>query len=402
MKGASFRETFIDRTDPDTGRTVRQLTSSPGNHHHLYFTSNSFNKNNDTVLFISDRSNGHPNLFKLNLVTGETVQLTDNRDGYLLSYVYYDGNPYRGLGKASPSFEPSTGQLLYIQGNEVRLLHVETLEERVIYTLPGEVMTGFTHLSSDGRYACVPYISAEAFRVPPGNEFHHIRDKVMRERLESHVLVIDTETGEGDVRFAHQGWITHVQFHPKDPSQILFNHEGGRVAQRIWLYKDGKIRKIRDQSPEGLSIWVCHEMWQRDGHRIIYHGSKTVDGVSGVNFVGMAQLDGAGMTECDGSEDEIVELHFPQNMRAYGHFTVSSDDERLVTDGVIDSSSIHLVRAGWENRELSWELLCRHHSSFSVQDVHPHPIFSHDDRYVLFTSDAHNERSKGNLYLVEL
>lgn len=35
-----------------------------------------------------------------------------------------------------------------------------------------------------------------------------------------------------------------------------------------------------------------------------------------------------------------------------------------------------------------------------VQDVHPHPIFSYNDQYILFTSNAHNQVKKGNIYLV--
>ncbi|ULL14425.1 hypothetical protein DVH26_08160 [Paenibacillus sp. H1-7] len=402
-KGNVLKHQMVKRKDDQTGRTVTQLTSLPGNHHHLYFTSSSFTADNRHILFISDAGTGSPNLFKLALDDGTAVQLTDNRDGYMKSYVYYDGNPYRGLAKASPSFAPAAGKLLYIQGCEVRLLDVHTLDERVIYVLPERVMTGFTHLSCDGRYACIPYIDADAFAVGEGNPFGLIRDKVKKERMSSHIVVVDTATGEPLYSFAHQGWVTHVQFHPRDPSIVLFNHEGGMVEQRIWLYDHGVITKVRDQSDGGPSLWICHEMWASEGKAVIYHGTRGVPNDPAmkdspreqgqiVSFVGFM----------DTTDGQCTELSFLPEMTAYGHFTASTDDTLLVTDGIIDVHSIHLCRTDWRQRELDMTLLCRHNSSFTVQDVHPHPIFSHDDRYILFTSDTHNERTQGNVYLIDL
>lgn len=401
MKGMRVVHKIIEHQDPISGKTVRQLTSLPGNHHHLYFTSSSFTRDNMQVLVISDLGGSSPNLFKLHIETGEMVQLTNNTDGILKSYVYYDGVPYKGLGKASPSYNPQADTLLYIQGNEVRLMNVGTLEEETLYTLPDGVMTGFTHLSADGRYACIPYISSEAFEVGEGNPFTLIRQKVEREQLESHVLIIDTQLKKGEVWFSQAGWITHVQFHPTDHRKILYNHEGGMVEQRIWLYDNGRIARIRDQRDQDSKLWICHEMWLKEGIGVIYHGTTGVPNDPSMmdlekkeeeisSFVGCIHLDGG----------SYVEMRFPASMKSYGHFTVSSSDELLVTDGIIDPKQIHLVHANWKDGTFSWTPVCAHNSSFAVQDVHPHPIFSHDDKYILFTSDAHNALTKGNLYLV--
>ncbi|MCR8630372.1 oligogalacturonate lyase family protein [Paenibacillus radicis (ex Xue et al. 2023)] len=402
MKGNITKHTMSKAEENETGRLVTRLTSLPGNHHHLYFTSSSFTANNRQVLFISDMVQGNPNLYKLSLEDGETVQLSDNRNGIMKSYVYYDGKAYQGLAKASPSYSAATNRLLYIQDHKVILIDVETLESEMVYALPAHVMTGFTHLSACGRYACIPYLSSEAFEVGSGNPFTLIRDRVADRRLESKVLVIDMQTGVAEPYFSHQGWITHVQFHPEDHRTILFNHEGGMVDQRIWLYRNGRIEKVRDQSNQSNSLWVCHEMWSKDGSTILYHGTRGIPNDPSMkrnestehaaSFVGTANL----------SDGTYSEIEFPQHMTAYGHFTVGNDLDLLLTDGIIDAQSIHLCRTDWLSGQLTYERICHHHSSFTVQDVHPHPIFSHDDRYVLFSSDAHNEREKGHLYLVEL
>lgn len=403
MGKSEIRHTIRIYEDERTGRSVRQLTSLPGNHHHLYFTSTSFTADNAHALYLSDPGDGSPNIYKLSLQDGHSVRLTNNGGGFMRSYVYYDGVPYDGLAKASPSFSPAAGRLAYIQGRDVLLADVENMETETIYRLPPDVMTGFTHISADGRYVCVPYIPSAAFEVGPGNPFPLIRDKVHGEGIESRVLVIDAETGRGEVRFAQVGWITHVQFHPNDPETILYNHEGGAVDQRIWLYRDGRIEKVRDQSTHTSGrLWICHEMWTRDGERILYHGtrgvpsdpalSETAGKDSVVSFVGCA----------DPASGAYREVDFPASMSAYGHFTESGDRGRLVTDGVVDAHSLHLCEVDWEAGRLEYRRLCMHGSSFSVQDVHPHPIFSHDSRLVLFTSDAHNERTRGHLYLIEI
>ncbi|WP_168119973.1 oligogalacturonate lyase family protein [Paenibacillus sp. HB172176] len=403
MKGATVQHQVIERKDPETGKVVRQLTSLPGNHHHLYFTSSSFTADKKHILYISDDGSGNPNLYKLSIADGRAIQLTDNRNGIMRSYVYYDGNPNRGLAKASPSYNAESNNMLYIQDNEVRLIDVDTLEEKCLCRLPSHAMTGFTHLSSAGRLAAVPIIPAEAFRVPPGNPFSQIRMKVQEEGIASSMLQIDTETGHCDTLFRQVGWITHVQYHPQDSSQLLYNHEGGMVEQRIWLYDGETIQKIREQMPGPDSLWICHEMWSQQGQGVIYHGTSGIPNDPAMRELGRAEDEIVSFVGYyDRAAQRYDEVSFPPEMKAYGHFTSNSKDTLLVTDGVIDDASIHLIEPNWPGRSASWTKVCAHNSSFKVQDVHPHPIFSREDRYVLYTSDAHNEEGKGNIYLVEL
>lgn len=53
----------------------------------------------------------------------------------------------------------------------------------------------------------------------------------------------------------------------------------------------------------------------------------------------------------------------------------------------------------YEDNRVKVGLLCCHNSSFKVQSSHPHPIFTRDDRHVLFSSDNGNGNS--NIYLAE-
>ena len=67
----------------------------------LYFTCSSLSADDQRIYLISDKD-GHPNVYVKDLNSGVEQRLTDNRHGILKSYVYFDGNPGRGLGKASP------------------------------------------------------------------------------------------------------------------------------------------------------------------------------------------------------------------------------------------------------------------------------------------------------------
>src|SRR5580698_10178825 len=96
-----------------------QVTHSAGNDQLLYFTSTSLLADNRGLVFSSDRT-GHPNLFFLDSKSGMDRQLTRNTEGHLKSYVYFDGHPYRGFGKASISLDPERGIAYYIQGRENR------------------------------------------------------------------------------------------------------------------------------------------------------------------------------------------------------------------------------------------------------------------------------------------
>ena len=73
----SQMSTFIDKK---SGREIIKLTGG-GVNDHLYFTENSFYSDDKHILYIHYDGNlnegGLPNLYKMNLDSGESVQLTD-------------------------------------------------------------------------------------------------------------------------------------------------------------------------------------------------------------------------------------------------------------------------------------------------------------------------------------
>jgi len=343
------------------------------------------------LVFISDRT-GHPNLFALDLASGREVQLTANEAGYLKSYVYFDGSPYQGFGKASVSLHAASGTVYYIEGRDIRKVVIGG-KPQTIAQYPEGQMTAFTHVSSDGKRLCVPTVDARALEgalKPNGLPDYNIDDRVQAEGLSSYLRIYDTETGEERTERVENCWITHVHFSPANSAWLLYNHEWPSDCgiRRMWLFDGSRHLRLRQEGPgRSRKDWTCHEMWERDGRAIIYHGKWA----EGPGYIGRMAPDGT----------NIVEIALPTDCNRYGHFTVGAPGV-LVTDGYYNEPGdqeheggdwISRVDVDWDGQAIRWTPLCRNHSSWKSQDEHPHPIIDHAMRYAYFTSDLEGKRA---------
>lgn len=387
----------LNQVKPMAKQEPVQVTHSGSNDQLLYFTSTSLLDGGELV-FISDRT-GHPNLYLLDFQNRKEWQLTRNAEGWLKSYVYFDGNPYRGLGKASISLDAKRGLVYYIQGRDIRVVD-RSGQERVLAELPKGQMTAFTHVSADGTRLCVPTVDARALDdekpLPVPKPGHDIDDRVHAEGLSSYLRVYDTSTGrEVETVVVPRAWITHVQFSPIDNRLILYNHEWCSFdcgIRRMWLWDGTRHLQLRQETtldarqPRSRHDWTCHEMWERDGSAIIYHGGYH----KGPSFLGRVRPDGS----------EATEISLPADWTQYGHFTVGAPGQ-LVSDGYYQTPEtkegngqwISLLQVDWNCGQIDWQPMARHGSSWSSQDTHPHPIISHDTHEVYFTSDRSGKRA---------
>jgi hypothetical protein len=121
----------------------------------------------------------------------------------------------------------------------------------------------------------------------------------------------------------------------------------------------------------------------------------------------------------------VTELPFPAGFASYGHVS-AHDDHTLVTDGIAEPTDafdadapsrtaseghsdrldgadapaedeggrwITLIDIDWSDRRLAWRPIVEHGSSWSSQDAHPHPVFDHAGRSVIFTTDVDGRRT---------
>jgi len=275
----------------------------------LYFTSTSLLRDDRHLIFLSDQT-GNPNIFMRDLKTGKERQLSNNQEGILKSYVYFDGMPYKGLGKASISLDPGKGLVYYLQGYDIMVVDTSGVR-RKLGEYPHGQMTAFTNVSADGTRLCVPTTDARALdgdQLLKGKPDYDIDKRVQDENLSSWLRVYDTKTGKQiSCERVQKGWITHVQFSPIDNSLILYNYEytADSGTRRMWLWDGKKHLQLRDEG-DGRSRydWTCHEMWQRDGKAIIYHGNYN----KGSSYIGRINPDGSGR----------IEITLPAGWKRYG------------------------------------------------------------------------------------
>lgn len=380
----------------------------------LYFTTSSVTVDGRHLVAVRESADGNPNIVSVNLKTNVERELSLNRDGTLKSYVYFRGNPLRGLGKASISLDAKRGIVYYLQGNDLCSVNFSR-QRRVLAHLPDDQVTAFTHISADGKRICVPTTDARALEDETvegkraGENFvggkrneiisdkptYDIDERVRTEKLNSYIRVFDTETGaQIACERVPEAWITHVQFSPNNPDWILYNHEWPSDCgiRRLWLW-DGKThRRLRTEGgTRSRKDWACHEMWTADGKYVIYHG-KFADGTA---FIGRVSPEGG----------DNIEIALPKEYHRYGHFTAGTvHSDWLVSDGywhppgapengLWGGEWITKLKVNWEAGEIEWTPLCTHRSAWDCQDSHPHPIYSPGDKFVYFTSNAGGGRS---------
>ena len=134
----------------------------------LYFTCSSLSSDDRRLYVISDRD-GHPNVYVRDLQTGLETRLTDNRNGTMKSYVYFDCQPGKGLGKASVCLDSVRNIIYYIQDNQICKVGLDGIIH-VLSRVPDGRTTAFTHVSSDGRLLCVPMTDGRALDYDPEKE----------------------------------------------------------------------------------------------------------------------------------------------------------------------------------------------------------------------------------------
>ncbi len=378
----------------------------------LYFTCSSLSQDDRYIFLISDR-NGSPNVVVKDLVSGDERILTQNRSGYLKSYVYFDGGFNDGLGKASVSLDCHRNIVYFIQDDKICKVDMQG-NVTVLNSVPDGRMTAFTHVSDDGKLLCVPMTDGRCLDFDPDTEGYgldkrpkyNIDGRVQAEGLSSYLCVYDTQTGKPVYeKEVPRCWITHVQFNPVNPEQIMFNHEWPESdcgIRRIWLYDHANdtLRRVRTEGEmpgkynRSREDWVCHEMWSDDGRYIIYHGGYA----NGPAFVGRV----------DTRDFSYVESALPDDYNAYGHFLMAHNGD-LVCDGYFkfpedikpvrenstdngpdphkkDAEYISQVIPDWEKGTLKWIPLCKHETDWLGQDSHPHPIYSHRGDRIFFSS----------------
>ncbi len=365
LKGKVYPDEHKVIIAEESGYEVLQLTTNSADNSGLYFTSRSFVPDENGLVFTSRRT-GAWNLFYMNLKTFTFVQLTDSKK----------------ISGTGAEVSPATHEVFYSEGRMIKAVHLKTLAERVVTTVPeGYSLGSALSVTASGK-ALAFSITTNLVLTTKTKVIYSDMDEHFAKRPWSAVLTGNAD-GSGWHEIARQEkWLSHTLISPQNPKLILYCHEGrwNQVEQRLWLVNaDGSnIHPLRvEEKPE---ISIGHEFWFEDGIHVGYQVSYP----KGPKMIGVADTR-------DGS------VHEYQAPYTDGHVQASHHGNLFVGDGSDKDPYLNLYQLA--DGKLTGRHIFKHGSSFSQQYWHPHPAFSPDDAYVLFTSCR---AGNGDVYLIKL
>jgi oligogalacturonide lyase len=351
-KGAIYPSESSVNRDPQTDVSVRQITSHPSIHHHPFFYVPAHDDAMRWLVFVSHRT-GSPQLFVEERSSGRLIQLTSRNDLNEWSihpshdgrFVYFTA----GTGAWRVNIEGFAEECLADFGDVPMLPH----------GMVGQAM-GTTALSRDDRWWAVPVKAGSLSRL-------HI---------------IDTQTGYCKP-ILEQDLIGHPQFHPQDANLLRYI---GPAPSHEWLWilcRDGTGHRQVFRREDGKKQWLVHSIWNPIRREVLAidwpHGMFGVDIDTGAvrqvchfnAWHAMVAADGR-QAVCDTTwPDRGLQLFDPQNGPAPPAPLCLSQS----------SNAGH----HWHNDHCPYD--DGPVEVYAPQHTHPHPNFSPDSRYVIFTSD---------------
>ena len=342
----SESRSFYDRR---TGTHIRQVTTASSLHHHPFFIIPAYDNAMHRMIFISYRT-GTAQIFAEERATGALRQLTDRPD-----ISEWSVHPGRN-GKS----------IFFTAGTRGWKLDLETLEEHelvdfAVTTMREEGMVyaamGTTALSHDDRWWAVRFSIGK----------------------ESALAIVDTDTGEHDI-ILHRDNIGHLQFCPDDSNLLYYS---GPLTDRVWvIHRDGSgNRRLYTQNIE-KNEWITHETWIPGTRELAFvdwpHGVRCVNVDTGIERQVTTVNAWHAISNHSGT-CMVADTNFPDiGIQIFDPRDGPGEPKTLCYP---DASSIG------EHWNGPFPYAAGPIQVYAPQHTHPHPSFSPDGQYILFTSD---------------
>jgi len=339
-----------------------QLTGGGSDNIHLYFTSQSFLGNGaERIVFGSNRS-GRVQFYLLEIRERRLIQLTDAS----------------GIDGAQGACLASSGQLFYFDGPALRALKVDTQEDHEIDRVTRGFKPNLATCTANGEFVAFAYAEDLAVSTETGRIYSSMSE-VYYQRPSSVIMRVRASDGQAVAAWGDRTWISHVLIHPRQPEIILFCHEGGSLSpQRMWTV-DIAAERNRRAVPlytQKSQEYCVHEYWtntgdvgfqyelDREGRREYYNCFIRPDG----SWLRQYLLPGPrpGHIQSNSTNTLVV--------GDCGYLSPTDRDGQNFISLMTNSNGLARVRR-----------LCRRRPG-PTEESHGHPVFSPDDRWVLFNS----------------
>jgi len=339
---------------------VTQWTQT-GSNNHLYFNIESF-IDADHFMFYSDRS-GRNNLFMMDITSGTMTQMTDEEN--LTQSAWH---------------LPQLHTLWFETKKELKAIDTKTFQVGTVLVLDTFRPESFA-VTCDGEYLVF------AANKHPGFSANHSTGPCALFRLD--LKKKEIKQISPDMGFK----LSHVQTSPTDPTSVSYCWQHvydkgapgmvGNTPNRIWW---NNIEGT-DGGPVGIQefgLHRTHEFWFPDGSRMGYSARYHFGPNKGKQFIGIITP--------DGKENFMMPAPVSSS-----HNQIFSDNKHWVSD-LYDG--LNLVLFTIQGKEIvKKEILYKHDSSMEGQPSHPHPHFSPDGKYILFSTD---KSGKPQVYTVKV
>jgi oligogalacturonide lyase len=346
--------------DPDTGARVMQLTGDGSDNVHLYFTSESFVAGSERMVFGSNRS-GRFQFYMLEIPQRKLVQLTDGE----------------GIQPQQACLSPA-GRLFYFTGSLLHELRLDNLEDRELYRIPEGWRGHLATCTADGEYVAFAYrenltVSTETGRIyatMAETYYQHPTSVIMR---------IQTGTGQVAAVWGERNWISHVIIHPRQPNLILFCHEGGsNVTQRMWTVDAAQQRgrTAVPLYPQKPGEFCVHEYFTREGEVGFQYTLQR--GGAQEQYNAFIRPDGTWVRQY------LLPGNRPGHIQSNTANTLVVGDAGYLGPGDREGAN-YMSLMTHSNGRAHVRRLCRRKPG-PTQFSHGHPVFSLDDRWVVFNS----------------
>lgn len=375
MKGKIIPLNFRTRQDSQTGHTVIRMTPPHIICHRNYFYQKYFTREGSKILF-GGAFEGHWNYYLLDIDQQQATQLTDGAGD----------NTFGGF------LSEDDQSLWYVKNSrELRRVDLHSLEEYVVYEVDEEWVAYGTWVANSD---CTKLVGIEIKKSDwqPLTDWSKFRAFYFT-NPECRLINIDLHTGERQVILQEKRWLGHPIYRPFDDNTVAFCHEGPRDAidARMWLInQDGSnLRKVR-QHDAGESF--THEFWVPDGSALYYVAHKENDPQRYLFSADPATLENRQL------------MAIPP----CSHLMSNHDGSLIVGDGAPHNTGDISLNDPFiwvfDIKNGTQKAICQHNTSWKVLDgdrqvTHPHPSFSPDNKWVLYTSD---EEGMPALYLAQV
>ena len=272
--GQTYPTEWSTGTDPESGRTLRRLTAGSHHNYPLYYFIPSITPENDALIFHSERS-GWVQLHKLDLRSGEITQLSDGRTRDAGWAIWCEPR-LRGIYNHLSALNGPRREVYYFQDEVVCATHLDSLENRVVHSIPGRISIGQTGFSPDGRHFAFIHADRAMFQQAIADResiinmqrlFDH---NAWRNEVPCTIGVIETETGHYREVIALDFHVHHVFFIAND--RLLINHTQGRNGMWTINLNGTDRRTLRGRTEHGD---ICHQIITAQG---IYYESNVHHG----------------------------------------------------------------------------------------------------------------------------